>query len=57
MVFLPRDVAKWSGIVGAIILFVINIVGVESYSGLFDRVLIVLSLKLNLFTVVWTWLW
>ncbi len=57
MVFLPREVAKWSGIVGAIILFIINIVGVGSYSGLFDRMLICLSLALNLFTAVWTWLW
>jgi hypothetical protein len=38
-------------------MFIINVVGVRSYSGLFDRVLIVLSLALNLFTVVWTWLW
>lgn len=57
MVFLPRDIARWSGIIGCIVLFIINVVGVGSYTGLFDRVLICLSLALNLFTAVWTWLW
>ncbi len=38
-------------------MFIINVVGVGSYSGLFDRVLICLSLALNLFTAVWAWLW
>jgi len=57
MVFLPQGFAKLFGIIGSLILFVINIVGVGSYSGLFDRVLISLSLVLNLFTAVWTWLW
>ena len=57
MVFLSRGFARWSGIIGAVILFVINIFGVTGYTGLFDRVLICLSLALNIFTAVWTWLW
>ncbi|NMD37766.1 MAG: hypothetical protein GYA87_03685 [Christensenellaceae bacterium] len=57
MVFLPQGFAKWAGIISAIILFIINIFGVAGYSGLFDRMLIVLSLVLNVFTIVWTWLW
>lgn len=57
MVFLPQGLAKWAGIIGSLILFIINIFGVAGYSGLFDRVLIVLSLALNLFTGVWAWLW
>lgn len=57
MVFLPRGFARWAGIIGSLLLFIVNIIGVASYSGLFDRVLIVLSLALNAFTAVWTWLW
>lgn len=57
MVFLPQGIARWAGLIGAAALFIINIFGVTSYSGLFDRVLIGLSLALNLFTAAWTWLW
>lgn len=57
MVFLPQDFAKWSGIIASIILFIINVFGISGYSGLFDRVLIGLSLMLNAFTAVWAWLW
>jgi hypothetical protein len=57
MVFLPQGVARWCGIIAAIALFFINVFGVASYTGLFDRVLIGLSLMLNVFTAVWTWLW
>ena len=57
MVFLPRGFARWAGIIGSLLLFIVNIIGVASYSGLFDRVLIGLSLALNAFTAVWTWLW
>ena len=57
MVFLPRGFARWAGIIGSLLLFIVNIIGVASYSGLFDRVLIVLSLALNAFIAVWTWLW
>jgi len=57
MVFLPQEVARWCGIIAAIALFFINVFGVASYTGLFDRVLIGLSLMLNVFTAVWTWLW
>ncbi|MGI6724750.1 MAG: hypothetical protein ACOX62_00855 [Christensenellales bacterium] len=57
MVFLPRGFARWIGIIGSLMLFIVNVFGVASYSGLFDRVLIGLSLALNAFTAVWTWLW
>lgn len=57
MVFLPQGLAKWFGIVASLILFIINIIGVAGYSSLFDRFLICLSLALNVFTLVWTWLW
>ena len=57
MVFLPQGIAKWSGIIASLILFFINIIGVAGYSSLFDRFLICLSLALNVFTLVWTWLW
>ncbi len=57
MVFLPQDVARWFGIIASLILVIINIFGVGSYTGLFDRVLICVSLALNVFTAVWTWLW
>lgn len=57
VVFLPKGFAKWSSIIGSVILFIINIVGVTGYTGLFDRVLIWLSLALNVFIIVWTWLW
>lgn len=57
MVFLPQGLAKWSGIIASIILFIINVIGVAGYSSLFDRFLICLSLALNVFNLVWTWLW
>ena len=57
MVFLPRGFARWVSIIGSLMLFIVNVFGVASYSGLFDRVLIGLSLALNAFTAVWTWLW
>jgi hypothetical protein len=56
-IFLPQGFAKWAGIIVSVIFFVINLFGVASYSGLFDRVLICLSLALNAFITVWTWLW
>ncbi len=57
MVFLPQGLAKWSGIIASLILFIINVIGVAGYSSLFDRFLICLSLTLNVFNLVWTWLW
>ena len=57
MVFLPRGFARWAGIIGSLLLFIVNIFGVAGYSGLFDRVLIGLSLALNVFTALWTWFW
>lgn len=57
MVFLPPGFAKWSGIIASFILFIINIFGVTGYTGLFDLALICLSLVLNVFIAVWTWLW
>ncbi len=57
MVFLPQGLAKWFGIVASLILFIINIIGVAGYSSLFDPFLICLSLALNVFTLVWSWLW
>ncbi|MDI9497365.1 MAG: hypothetical protein QM270_02610 [Bacillota bacterium] len=57
MVFLPQGVARWAGLICSAALFIINIFGVAGYTGLFDRVLIALSLLLNLFIGVWTWLW
>lgn len=55
--FLLKGWAKWSGIIGSLILFIINVFGIAGYTGLFDRVLIGLSLVLNVFTAVWAWLW
>lgn len=57
VVFLPQGFAKWLSIIASIILFIINIIGVNSYSGLFDRLLIWLSLALNVFTAIWAWFW
>lgn len=57
MVFLPQRVAKYSWIIGSLVLFAVNIFGVASYSGVFDQVLIVLSLALNVFTAAWAWRW
>lgn len=57
MVFLPQGFAKWAAAIVSLILFIINIFGVVSYTGLFDRVLIVISLILNVFTAVWAWRW
>lgn len=57
MVFLPKGVAKWASVIASVILFIINIFGVTSYKGIFDKVLIVLSLILNVFIIAWSCLW
>ncbi len=38
-------------------LFIINVAGVHSYSSPYDRMLIILSLALNLFTIGVAWSW
>lgn len=57
-VFLPILVVKWSSIVGAIILFSMNISGIMVYKSLYDKILLIISLFINIiiFVLAFTYL-
>lgn len=55
--FLPLGIVRWASIIVALVLFIINAAGVLSYDSLYDRLLIIVGLLLNLFTVYVAWTW
>lgn len=48
---LPAAVLKWLSAAAALFLFFINVFGINTYSGLYDKALIGVSLILNLMTI------
>ncbi len=48
---------RWVTIIAAIILFVFNLVGLPTYSSLYDRFLIAVGLVFNVVTVWYAWKW
>ena len=48
---------RWVTIIAAIILFVFNLVGLPTYSSLYDKFLIAVGLVFNVVTVWYAWKW
>ena len=56
-VFLPQGIMRWAGMISAAILLIFNALSLSSYSGLFDRVLLAVSLAMNALTIYLSWRW
>lgn len=56
-VFLPQGIMRWTGMISAAILLIFNAFSLGSYSGLFDRVLLAVSLAMNALTIYLSWRW
>ncbi len=54
---LPHNVNRWSNIVLAAIWFLFNLVGIPSYTGHYDKFLLVVSMGFNLITIWQAWKW
>jgi len=54
---IPHPMNRWINIVAAIALFVVNLVGVPGYPGVYDKFLIIVSLGFNLLTIWYAWTW
>ncbi|MDX1437313.1 MAG: DUF6326 family protein [Anaerolineales bacterium] len=54
---LPRRANRWTNIITAIFLFVFNLVGLPTYTSLYDQFLIVVGLIFNLLTIWYAWRW
>jgi hypothetical protein len=48
---------RWVGIVAAIVLFVLNLIGLPTYPSAYDKFLIVVGLVFNAVTVWYSWKW
>ena len=48
---------RWLTIIAAIALFLLNVVGLPTYPGLYDKFLIVVGLVFNVLTVWYAWKW
>lgn len=61
MVFLSLTVTypliRWLNIIFAILLFVVNLVGLPGYPGVYDKFLIIVGLVFNSLTVWYAWTW
>ena len=54
---LPHQSNRWVNIVIAVIFFLFNAVGIPGYPGLYDKVLLAVSLVMNLMVVWVAWKW
>ena len=52
-----QPAVRWVHVLAAVGLFLFNAVGLPTYPGLYDKVLIVLGLALNVLTIVVAWRW
>ena len=61
MIFLSlvmsQPAARWANIIAAVLLFLINAVGLPTYPGLYDKFLIAVGLVFNVITVYYSWTW
>lgn len=48
---------RWITIVAAIVLFLLNVVGLPTYPSLYDKFLIAVGLVFNIITVWYAWKW
>jgi hypothetical protein len=56
-VLLPHQPNRWANIIVALLFFVFNAVGLRGYPGIYDRVLLAVSLVMNLMVVWFAWRW
>jgi len=56
-IFLPHQPNRWVNIVVAVIFFLFNAVGIPGYPGIYDKVLLAVSLGMNLMVVWFAWKW
>ena len=54
---LPHNVNRWINIIMAAIWFLFNLVGLPTYEGYYDRVLLVVSMAFNMLTIWYAWKW
>jgi len=56
-VLLPDQPNRWVNIIVAGIFFIFNAVGIPGYPGIYDKVLLAVSLGMNLMVVWFAWNW
>ena len=56
-IFLPHQANRWVNIIVAVLFFVFNAVGLPGYPGIYDKVLLAVSLVMNLLVVWLAWRW
>ena len=56
-ILLPHQANRWVNIVVAVIFFLFNAVGIPGYPGIYDKVLLSVSLVMNLMVVWFAWRW
>ena len=56
-ILLPHQANRWVNIVVAVIFFLFNAVGIPGYPGIYDKVLLSVSLVMNLMVVWFAWKW
>jgi hypothetical protein len=54
---LRRPANRWSNILVAIVFFLLNLVGLPTYPGAYDKFLLAVSLVFNALTVWYAWRW
>jgi hypothetical protein len=54
---LPDQPNRWVNIIVAFIFFVFNAVGIPGYPGIYDKVLLAVSLVMNLMVIWFAWRW
>jgi hypothetical protein len=54
---LPYPAIRWVTVGAAVVLFLFNAVGLPGYPGLYDKLLIVFGLGLNVLTIWLAWGW
>jgi hypothetical protein len=56
-ILLPHQANRWVNIVVAVIFLLFNAVGIPGYPGIYDKVLLSVSLVMNLMVVWYAWKW
>ena len=54
---LPQNVNRWANIILAVLWFLLNLIGLPSYDGYYDRFLLAVSMVFNVMTVWYAWKW
>jgi hypothetical protein len=56
-ILLPQPINRWTNLIAAGFFFVFNLVGLPTYTGWYDKFLIVVGLVFNLITIWIAWHW